>query len=101
MAEIIKYDGNKKQPRWTDIQPSTAFELVTVPSVPNAHNSTDKFETLCHVVADISAAPCTPERGVFGRMCYSREYDVVLLVGLTELKAQIRWTDSTTVCIHE
>lgn len=34
-------------------------------------------------------------------MCYYREYDVVLLVGLTELKAQIRWTDSVTVRTHE
>ena len=30
-------------------------------------------------------------------MCYLRKYRVVLLVGLTELKAQIRWVDSTTV----
>ena len=61
----------------------------------------DKFETLCHVVADISAAPCKLERGRLGEKCYSREYDVVLLVGLTELKAEIRWTDSTTVSFHE
>ena len=33
-------------------------------------------------------------------MCYTREYDVVLLVGLTELKAQIRWVDSVTVRLH-
>ena len=33
-------------------------------------------------------------------MCFSRKYDVVLLVGLTELKAQIRWTDSRTVRIR-
>jgi hypothetical protein len=33
-------------------------------------------------------------------MCYTREYDVVLLVGLTELKAQIRWIDSVTVRLH-
>ena len=70
-------------------------------SLLSAHNSIGKFETLCHVVANISAAPCTLERGMFGKMCYCREYDVVLLVGLTELKAQIRWTDSTTVRVHE
>ena len=34
-------------------------------------------------------------------MCYYREFDVVLLAGLTELKAQICWTDSVTVRIHE
>ena len=28
-------------------------------------------------------------------MSYRRKYDVILLVGLTELKAQVSWTDST------
>ena len=61
------------------------------------HRPADKFETLCHVVANISEAPFTSKVGRLGKMCYSREYDVVLLVGLTELKAQIRWIDSKTV----
>jgi len=30
-------------------------------------------------------------------MCYMREFEVILLVGLTELKAQIGWIDSVTV----
>jgi hypothetical protein len=75
--------------------------LVVIPVVLGAHDPTDKFETLCHVHADISAAPSIPQRGSSGKMCYYREFDVVLLVGLTELKAQIRWTDSITVRIHE
>ena len=25
LVEITKYDGNKKEPRWMDLQPSTAF----------------------------------------------------------------------------
>lgn len=32
-----------------------------------------------------------------GKMCYTRSFDVILLVGLTELKAQIGWIDSKTV----
>ena len=63
----------------------------------NLHDPKDRFETLCHVSADISAAPSTPKVGKSGKPCYSRKYDVVLLVGLTELKAQIRWIDSRTV----
>jgi len=76
-ARIIKYDGNEKEPRWMDVQ-------------------RDKFETLCRVYGDISAAPSTPQAGSNGKMCYYREFDVVLLVGLTELKAQVRWVDSVT-----
>ena len=64
------------------------------------HDPTDRFETLCHVAADVSAAPSKLKYGESGKLCYYREYDVVLLVGLTELKAQIRWTDSTTVRIR-
>ena len=68
--------------------------------VSGAHNPKDRFEILCHVAADISS-PCTRTIGASGQICYSQQFDVVLLVGLTELKAQIRWSDSTTVRIEE
>lgn len=77
LAPIIKYDGDQKEPGWVDAE-------------------RDKFKTLCRVVADISAAPCKRTLGKTGKFCYSREYEVVLLVGLAELKAQIRWSDSIT-----
>lgn len=76
-ARIIKYDGNEKKPGWMDVE-------------------RDKFKTLCEIYADISAAPSTAKLGKSGGMCYYREFDVVLLVGLTELKAQIRWTNAIT-----
>jgi len=77
LVQITKYDGNEEEPRWMDVE-------------------TNRCETLCHVVADISAAPYTSKVGRFGRTCFTRNLDVVLLVGLTELKAQIRWIDSMT-----
>ena len=68
------------------------------PSIPSEKYSEpiDKFETLCRVKADISNAPYTTSL-VTGKTGYRRDYDVILLVGLTELKAQISWIDSTTV----
>jgi hypothetical protein len=33
-------------------------------------------------------------------MGYRRDYNVILLVGLTELKAQIGWIDAKTVRAH-
>ena len=66
-------------------------------SAPDVHDPKDRFETLCHVAADVSGAPSTRKIGKSGKLCFYREYDVVLLVGLTELKAQIRWTDAATV----
>jgi len=74
-AGITKYDGNQKEPEWVDIE-------------------RDRFETLCHVVADIPASSYTRKPGISGKMCSVYKFDVVLMVGLTELKAQIRWLDS-------
>lgn len=99
-ARIIKYDGNEKEPRWMDVQRGSTLDFMLIP-VFGTHDLEDKFETLCRVYGDISAAPSTPQPGSNGKMCYYREFDVVLLVGLTELKTQIRWIDSVTVRVHE
>jgi len=60
----------------------------------------DKFETLCYVNADISSAPLITNHTAPGRTGYKRRHDVVLLVGLAELKAQVSWIDSGTVRVH-
>ena len=51
--------------------------------------------------ADISTAPITASRGPTGKICQERKYDIILLVGLTELKAQVGWIDSVTVSSQE
>ena len=56
---------------------------------------------MCYVNADISSAPYTSHfTAAAGATGYSRGYDVILLVGLTELKAQVCWIDSETVRTH-
>ena len=82
-----------------DVEPSIAFTFLVVP-VSNTHNPKDGFETLCHVVADISTAPFTCKVGKSGKTCYEREYDIVLLVSVMGVKAQVRWFDCTTVSIQ-
>ena len=99
MVEIIKYDGGRKEPQWMDVQQSMAFGSMTICEL-GTHSPKDKFEVLCHVAASLSGAPCELERGRFGKMCYIRTFDVVLLVGLTELKAEIRWFDTIAVRVH-
>ena len=59
----------------------------------------DKFETLCYVEADLSTAPYKSKL-MKTEMCYRCKYEVILLVGLTELKAQISWIDSETARPH-
>ena len=68
--------------------------------VKNAQSQKDKFETLCRVTADISSAPYTSKLLEAGKTVYERCYGIILLVGLTELKAQIVWVDSETVRAH-
>ena len=55
---------------------------------------------MCRVKADLSTVPYTSIRMATGKTCYKREYDIILLVGRTELKAQISWIDSRTVRAH-
>jgi hypothetical protein len=55
----------------------------------------DKFQTLCNVEADLSDVFNTlqPRAGPSGSY-YRQEFDIVLLFGLTELKAQLSWDDN-------
>ena len=55
---------------------------------------------LCNIRADLSTAPYQTE-SKNEKMYYTRNFDVILLVGLTELKAQIAWIDAETVSPHE
>ena len=73
------------------VRPSTS------PSEIYLETNADKFETLCCVEAELSAIPYRAKRTKSKSTYYERKADVILLVGLTELKAQIGWIDSKTV----
>ncbi|OCH89888.1 hypothetical protein OBBRIDRAFT_835494 [Obba rivulosa] len=72
-VNIRCYRGPAETPRWMDTEPY-------------------RFETLCIVRADVSDIRMSPRSGPNGSY-YRFSYDVVLLFGLTELKAQLRWMD--------
>jgi len=52
---------------------------------------------LCRVDADISSAPYMSHLVKPGEVSYGTTCDIILLVGLTELKAQVGWIDFETV----
>lgn len=56
------------------------------------------FSSLCTVIADTSQIGRTlrPQRGLMGIPFYSREFSIVLLFGLTELKAQLCWMEDVS-----
>ena len=97
-SSILKYTGTGRAPEWEDIEQGSVFSFNDFAE----HSSqADKFEKLCSVRADISTAPYQTKPGYKCAMSYTRSYEVILLVGLTELKAQIGWIDSATVSSRE
>lgn len=84
-TEITKYTGALASPEWEDIEPGRVFSLPWY-LVKNSQRQKDKFEVLCSIEADITGAPYTQKLAETGKMGYERSCDVILLVGLTELK---------------
>jgi len=94
---ITKYTGALAAPEWEDTEPGRVFSFPWY-LAKITWSKKGNFETLCNVKVDISSASYATN--YTGRTGYKREFDVILLVGLTELKAQVSWIDSRTVRIH-
>jgi len=74
-VDIICYRNRRdKPPAWIDLDP-------------------DHFANLCEITADMTKLKSSiqPKKNHFGAKYYDVDFDVVLLFGLTELKAQIAW----------
>ncbi|KAF9231960.1 hypothetical protein BU15DRAFT_81773 [Melanogaster broomeanus] len=75
-TSFLAYRGSLLSPAWMDKEPAS-------------------FTKLCTVIADTSSLinSMRPQRSLNGGTYYSLNVDVILLFGLTELKAQISWQD--------
>ena len=98
-VKIIKYTGTLATPEWKDADPGRVFGFPCY-LIKSAQSQKDEFETLCRVKVDISSTPYTSKLMETGKTAYERRYQVILLVGLTELKARASWIDSETVRAH-
>ncbi|KAL0573590.1 hypothetical protein V5O48_008367 [Marasmius crinis-equi] len=74
-AEILVYRGSKQYPKWTDVDSACYSVLCTVKA--------DTLET---------SKTLSNRFGPNGNY-FVLEFDIILLFGLTELKAQIAWTE--------
>jgi hypothetical protein len=75
--ELLRYKGALQEPKWLD-------------------NDRSSFTTLCTITADLSEVSRTlrPLKSTLDQSKYYKiEYDVIILFGHTELKAQISWKD--------
>ena len=73
------------------------FSIILCRSYENTHLA--NYAKLCNIEADLSHLPLTPLRGSQGGTYYRVDYDVVLLFGLTELKAMIAWEEEVRLSL--
>lgn len=93
---VTAYKGNISDPHWQDTDPGTstigaACENETTHGV----RLSEYFVPLCTIHADTSAVKRTPRDGPDGQF-FVQVYNIVLICGLTELKAQISWTENVS-----
>jgi len=64
-------------------------------------NDADNYSTLCTVNVDLSqmGKALGPFKGAGGRIFYKADFDIVLLFGLTELKAQLVWKENVRLLL--
>lgn len=94
-SDVTSYHGSQ-EPQWTDTEPRLFltlpfnFRLLTT--------RLERFSTLCIVEADTTPMikAIKPSRGLDGLLFYPQQFGVVLLFGLTELKAQLSWTEDVS-----
>lgn len=55
--------------------------------------SAGSYERVCTVTADTSMVSAVQETSPTGDTFYRISYDVILLFGMTELKAQLAWKE--------
>jgi len=71
-VSVLCYRGSQINPIWADTEPAN-------------------FTKLCDLEVDLSQIPKSVIRLSARRTYYSSECDLVLIFGLTELRAQVRW----------
>ena len=59
----------------------------------------DNYTPVCSVVADTSSIPEpeTARQSPDGLQYYRKEFDIILLFGMTELKAQLAWIEDVSL----
>jgi len=56
-----------------------------------------KFVRLCSISVDLSHLRLKPKSNSSGKTYYEVDYEIVLLFGLTELKAQVAWKEHVSL----
>lgn len=90
------YRGAIKDPKWKDIDSGMSISSVCstlLEAFLIRGNYPENYTQLCNIVTDLSNVPLTPMTNPDGETYYRIYYDIVLLFGLTEMKALVAWKD--------
>ena len=103
VSDVLCYRGLGKDPRWTDVNPGTLFYgsrgIIRRTHLTTHILSTELYTPLCTIFADTSKVARFPQEGPNGTF-YVQKFKIVLLCGLTELRAQISWTENVRFCVQ-
>ena len=98
-AISIKCYRNRRgnPPVWIDLDPGV-WSVALSNTQANGNFPKDRFADLCEVSADMTKlkGSIQPKKNYLGANYYTLNFDVVLLFGLTELKAQIAWKQNVS-----
>ena len=94
-SNITCYRGDNQNPEWMDIESGMYIPCLRCNRF--ADEAKAMYSTLCTVTADTSHMTKTTNYGSGGGVFWRLDYSVVLLFGLTELKAQISWTEGVSI----
>ena len=99
-TDITCYHGKLEDPGWRDTEPGMHLLWCRL-LLKHTHETAELFSPLCTVKADTSmmAKALVPKYGLRGERYYRQDFSVVLLFGLTELKAQISWIEDVSLII--
>jgi len=90
------YRGEVVTPRWMDVD--TRRPLISqLWNVTYVIGNIENYTMLCTLEVDISRLPMSCRRKLSGEGVFYRiDYDIVLLFGLTELKAMLAWKENVS-----
>ena len=78
------------KPKWKDVDTSESYHNHLF-SDHFDENFADNYTKLCTIEVDLSGAVVTQPKTIGMETFYSVRFDIILLFGMTELKAQVAW----------
>ena len=99
VIDVLCYRGPDADPRWVDDEPGEPL-IIFVKRTSSKRLMgifwAEFYAPLCTIYADTSKVIRDPCIGLQGVTYYVQEFRIILLCGLTELQAQIAWTQDVS-----